>query len=146
MHALVGDWGHVTTATLTRNPTPPHYGEIKPQSPLSVPTFATNLLVNSKLAFHALLPSSLPTLVVVGDDLSDKYARTPRVKDWVAKQRSADPQRPLAAVQCVGGYHELDNEPEPMGSVVRDAVAAFPAAVLAGTTAELAVGGPCQKF
>jgi pimeloyl-ACP methyl ester carboxylesterase len=146
VHALVGDWGHVTTETLTRNPAPPHYGTITPQSPLSVPTFATNLLVNAKLAFHALLPSSLPTLVVVGDDTGDKYARTPKIKDWIVKQRAVDPQRPLAAVQCVGGFHELDNEPEPMGGAVRDVVAAFPRAALAGTTATLAVAAACRKF
>jgi len=124
LRPLLGEFGIVTQSTLTRNPNPPHEGEIKPKSPLSVPLFALNLLAESNRAKAALLPNNVPVLVVVGGIKEDRYVDTTGIIKWVGAQRE-NHKGIIRAVACAGGYHELDNEPDPMGNAVRNASAEF---------------------
>lgn len=120
---LVGDKGFVTEETLTRNPSPPHRGEITPKSPLLTPLFAPTLVVSAKLASHSGYPKALPTLVIVGGDKTDRYVDTPGVVAWT-KDRKAEGAA-LYGRACDGAFHELDNEPGATGESVRGAAAAF---------------------
>lgn len=151
-HALVGVNGIVTAETLTRNTNPPHVagGEIKPKSPLFTPVFASKLLFNAGKANCDALPA-IPTLTIVADDNADKYVRTPQVKAWAGAQRAV--HNPLMTnVQCVGSYHELDNELEPIAGQVRAMAAQFVGQALkfhAGDRVDVLdelPAGPCRTF
>jgi hypothetical protein len=107
-------------------------GPISPTSPLLHPAFATHLLANAGLAWICNLPESLPFLTVVGGEDEDRYVISSKVKDWTEKQRNGESRR--AGLECAGAYHELDNEPSPVGRDVREAAASFAAAIVNGTT------------
>lgn len=113
----------VSEATLTRNPKPPHIAEPKPRTTAETAPFPLVLAANATLAGAQQLPSSIPSLVIVGGDKEDKYANTGGVMKWVKAQRRGGAQ--IVGLQCSGAFHELDNEPDPMGRIVRDAAARF---------------------
>jgi alpha-beta hydrolase superfamily lysophospholipase len=130
----------VTNATLTRNPNPPHAGPPKPSWVGAVPAFATELLTNEQLS-GAQLPSRIPTLVIVGGDREDRYADTRGIVAWTERQDAGGAS--MHGLRCAGGYHELDNEPEPMGRAVRSAAATF---LASGGASGPAGSGGCAPF
>jgi alpha-beta hydrolase superfamily lysophospholipase len=146
VYPLVGDRGFVTQKTLTSNPNPPHLGPIQPRSPLFVPAFSASLLAHTYLAQRAALPN-LPILVFTGGDKEDVYVKTKVVQKWVLSQRSRQVGS-VAAVQCKGAWHELDNEPEPVGGFVRGLATLFATSVIDGTrfSSDLGPAAACQKF
>jgi alpha-beta hydrolase superfamily lysophospholipase len=133
----------VTNATLTRNPNPPHLGPIRPSNVFEVGAFAVQLMTNEQLAQHKneTFPADIPTLVFTGGDNEDQYASSPGVEDWVRQRRASDGAN-ITGLKCAGGFHELDNEPEPMGGAVRAAAASF----LANSNRAAPEGGGCTKF
>ena len=146
VHTLVGDWGKVTTATLTRNQTPPHLGPIKPLSPLLSPAFALDLVLNATASFADTIPPQYPVIVYTGGDQEDHYAVTSKLKTWVGKLKDRN-GAPVTAVACAGGYHELDNEPDPMGDQVRQSSTKFVKAVRGGDAGYVPMtSGPCARF
>ena len=130
----------VTDATLTRNPSPPHVGPPKPSWIGAVPAFATELLANEQLS-RAPLPAGLPVLVMTGGEETDRYAVTGGITAWAERQSRSGAL--VSALGCAGGFHEIDNEPEPMGSAVRDAAASF---LASGGTDAVASGGGCAPL
>ena len=143
---FVGEHGMVTQRTLTSNPKPPHSGPIRPGSPLFTPAFSASLLTNAALARHQDLPN-LPVLVLTGGEKEDKYVKIENVKQWAVNQRGRRAST-LVAVQCLGGFHELDNEPGVTGKTVRDLAARFASSVLDGKGffTGLAPNGVCRGF
>lgn len=117
---LPGEFGKVTQRSLLLNPNPPHKGPIKPISPLLYPGFSVSLLKNSYVARNQPVPE-LPILMLLADDQADVYANTPKIKKWYKKIKS----KKFMALQCVGAKHELDNEIEPVGTLVRDLIGNF---------------------
>ncbi len=88
----------------------------------------------------------IPTLVIVGGDVEDKYAKTPQLKIWIRTQQKQKDSK-MVAVECPGGYHELDSEPNHMGGQVRLAATNFVRQVLKGKASELSFGdGKCRNF
>lgn len=146
---LVGEAGFVTEATLTRNPSPPHRGEITPRSPFATPLFAPALLANSKLALFERYPTDVPTMVVLGGDDTDRYVDTGHVRSWTNGAEASGAR--MYGRACPGGYHELDNEPNPMGRNVRASATAFVGWVASGANGAppASVGGDdgaCRAF
>lgn len=131
---LVGTFGIVTTRTLTSNQNPPHVGRITPRSPFLTPLFATRLLFNAWRARNESFPKELPTLVLTGGDEEDRYVQTARVEAWAKGLRDGGAQ--VWNVSFPNAFHELDNEPGPVGNTVRSTSVEFVKAVLAGTLAE----------
>lgn len=123
-------WGGITTETLTRNPHPPHHGEIKPGSPYAVLPFAARMFWESKLAQWDTLPNYLPTQIFLADDDEDLFVRNDINRRW--GNRQLDSGKPVWIIQYDGAYHELDNEPEPVGVLVRDRAANFARYVFEG--------------
>lgn len=144
LHLLVGRVGLVTEGTLTRNPDPPHVGGIHPRSPLLRPLFALRLLGNSWLWSGEPMPRDTPVLVLVGGTEEDRYAYSPGLKRWAADQRKLG--APVTGVECPGGYHELDNEPDPIGRETRAAAAAFARSAAGAATSLDAALGACRRF
>jgi alpha-beta hydrolase superfamily lysophospholipase len=132
----------VSNETLTRNENPPHRGPIRPSSVTEVPVFATELTFNSGLSRDPkeVFPSGLPTLVFTGGQNEDLYANSEGVEKWVNARRATGAT--ITGLKCAGGFHELDNEPEPMGNAVRSAAASF----LASTNRSAPGGGGCASF
>lgn len=128
----------VSESTLTRNRSAPHAGPPSPSSPAFRPLFATALLTNS-FAASAQLSANIPTLVITGGQTEDEYVDTAGVEAWTTSQRNGGAE--MFGLSCAGGYHELDNEPEPMGGAVREAAARF----LAGDR-QLADAGGCAAY
>ncbi len=124
---LGGLVGRVTTQSLTHHPNPPHNGPIKPLSPVVKLRFGLDLTWNSFLARFHDLPSFMPMLVFVGGEAEDVYADSKGLKIWTANQRARG--KSVYTIKCEHGRHELDNEMEPMGSIVRLASTNFAAAV-----------------
>lgn len=124
VRALVGKAGKVTQDTLTKNPKPPHGGPIKPISPLLFPLFAADMLVNVKLSGHENFPSNIPTLFIIGDEKEDHYVSPANIEKWVGEHRKSG-NKNIAGLKCPGAMHELDNEPDPVGVLVRKAAASF---------------------
>jgi alpha-beta hydrolase superfamily lysophospholipase len=131
----------VSQETLTHNPTPPHVAPPKPSSPAFRPVFAAALVVNSKLSEAETLPPKVPTLVMTGGELEDRYVNTDGVIAWTEAQR--DVGADTTGLQCAGGFHELDNEPAGIGDVVRGASAKF---LASGGSAKPAASGSCKPF
>jgi alpha-beta hydrolase superfamily lysophospholipase len=129
--AIVGEHGVITERTLTHNPNPPHIGGIKPKSPFLKPVFATRLLANAALARATALPSRLPVLTLLADDVADVYVKTPEVRAWALREKAASPA-PRQVFQCEGGRHELDNESENIGLQIRQLIGEFSIALLSG--------------
>ena len=127
--AIIGEAGFVTEGTLTRNPSPPHRGPITPKTPLATPLFAPKLLLNGALARHTHYPT-VPTLVVLGGDDTDRYVDIRGVDAWM-RDVERDGGR-IEGRRCAGGFHELDNEPAPMGPAVRSATSDFAGWIVAG--------------
>lgn len=119
---IIGEAGFVTEDSLTRNPSPPHRGAITPKSPFATPLFAPKLLLNGALARRTKYPS-VPTLVVLGGDDTDRYVDIRGVSDWMAKVEREGGR--IEGRRCAGGFHELDNEPAPMGPAVRSTTSDF---------------------
>lgn len=136
----------VENETLTRNPSPPHTGPIAPVRPAVWPV-ATNLLYHARVARSTRLPKNVPVLTVVGGDEEDVYAKSADIRAWVTDKR--DEGALSLGLSCPGGYHEIDNEPEPMGPQVQRSLGQFATAVLEGTTAtsvETTADDACQTF
>lgn len=130
----------VSEETLTRNPSPPHVAPPAPSSPAFRPLFAAALLINEQLS-GADIPATIPTLVVNGGEDEDRYVVTKGVVAWTKAQR--EDGGTVTGYSCAGGYHELDNEPEPMGQSVRDAAATF---LASGGTAKIVEAGGCTPY
>lgn len=150
VHPLLGRHGIVTDGTLTQNPAPPHHGGIplRNRSPLLHPAFAARFLVNAFVRSRAPLPSGLPTLIFLGGDAEDRYADSPRVREWALRQRAGGAT--ILGLQCAGGFHELDNEDDPargltIGREVRAAAAAFARGVVFGPL-EARASSSCRPF
>jgi alpha-beta hydrolase superfamily lysophospholipase len=141
---IVGQAGTVTSETLTRNLQPPHMGEIKPKSPLLTPIFASNILLNSNLAYQQSFPVSIPLLIFVGGDEEDRYVNSASLKKWAAKRYDAGGR--VLSVSCEGGFHELDNEPDEMGQQVRRVAVDFVTGVLGDFGYVKVAPGPCQRI
>ncbi|MBX3212191.1 MAG: alpha/beta hydrolase [Labilithrix sp.] len=135
----------VRRETLTRNEDPPHTGPITPTRPALYP-IAANLLVHASRARAEALPAGVPVLTITGGDEEDVYAKSAEVRSWVGDQR----RRGAAThgLDCPGGFHEIDNEPAPMGPSVRSAAATFAEDVLTGEPREPAgySAGPCTGY
>jgi pimeloyl-ACP methyl ester carboxylesterase len=123
VYPLVGSNGIVTADTLTNNPAA-NQCPIKPSSPLLDPLFASNLLLNSGLAWTGSI--SVRSLVFAAGDTEDKYVITSGVKSWVGQNQCGGPgEYSMGGIQCPGAKHELDNEPSPVGDYVRTATVEF---------------------
>lgn len=151
VYPLVGRHGVVTEGSLTRNPAPPHAGGIplRNRSPLLRPLFAVRFLWTTLWRTDKPLPPSVPTLLFLGGEREDRYADTPRVKEWSSRQRAAGAR--ILGLQCRGAYHELDNEDDPArgistGAEVRSAAAAFARSVAAGQAPAAAATATCDPF
>jgi alpha-beta hydrolase superfamily lysophospholipase len=120
---LVGEMGIVTRRSLTRNPTPPTAGEIRPKSPFLSPVFAANIQWNAFRSRASIYPA-VPTLVLIGDQRNDSYVDSSNVALWAANQ-NADHSAEIVVKQFIGAWHELDNEPGETGASVRAEVASF---------------------
>jgi alpha-beta hydrolase superfamily lysophospholipase len=131
---LVGKAGFVTEDTLTRNPSPPHRGEITPRSPIETPLFAPVLLANAGLAAIAEYPTNIPTLLLLGGKDTDRYVDTAKVASWAEVVESEGAE--IYGRSCPGGYHELDNEPGATGESVREASSVFAAWIAEGKKGE----------
>ena len=147
VYSLVGESGSVTQASLTNNPSPPHYGTITPGSPLHKPLFATKLLTNAQLSWQQQYPEDKRTLVIVADDDQDMYAKSADLRGWVASQRTSTAVK-ILGVQCAGAKHELDNEPAPIGPQVRKLATAFALTVVDANAPAIGslVTPPCGSF
>lgn len=139
--------GRVQNETLTRNPNPPHTGPIAPVRPAVWP-IAGNLLLHARTARRTPLPRSVPVLTVVGGDDEDVYAKSADIRSWVEETREAGAT--AYGLSCPGGYHEIDNEPAPMGPLVQSALGNFASHLIAtdptGAELPLAEGDTCQWF
>lgn len=113
---LVGKYGTVTKETISSNPEPA-VCPIKPTSPMKVFFFASSLLSESLLSVASPWPKDIPTLVFTAGH--DKYVLTEGVNEWVEHHKS------IIGVTCANSFHEMDNEPVPVGHTVREAAAAF---------------------
>lgn len=135
----------VREETLTRNPAPPHTGPIAPTRPSTFP-IAMNILHHAGRARREALPTAIPVLTVVGGDAEDVYADSPRVRRWVVDKRAEGARS--SGLSCPGGYHEIDNEPDPMGSQVRHELGRFATSATRGEDyAPVAQqGAPCVAF
>lgn len=118
VHPLVGEFGLVTTKTLTHNRNPPHQGPINPRSPLLTPVFSAKLLQNALLARENPLPKSVPMLTLLAGETEDKYVRSLNVKDWALETRLKFGVKSHGYL-CENARHELDNEPRPVGEFIR---------------------------
>jgi alpha-beta hydrolase superfamily lysophospholipase len=130
----------VSEETLTRNTHPPHVAPPSPSSPAFRPLFAAALLINEQLS-GATVPATIPTLVVSGGETEDRYVVTRGVVSWAEAQRADGGT--ITGLSCAGGYHELDNEPEPMGQSVRDAAATF---LASGGASAIGAAGGCTPY
>jgi len=138
--------GQVEAATLTRNPYPPHTGPIAPVRPSIFP-IAANLLWHADEAREERLPEGIPVLTVVGGVDEDVYAKSREVRTWVLEKRAEGAA--TSGLACAGGYHEIDNEPAPMGGEVCEALGRFAEeAVKPGRSLEPleVVPGACASF
>jgi alpha-beta hydrolase superfamily lysophospholipase len=131
----------VTNEKLTRNKNPPHVGPIRPKNVLQVGVFGAELTFNEQVSQSTDFPSDIPTLVFTGGDTEDLFAATKGVEDWVTEKRTNNKAQ-IQNLKCAGGFHELDNEPEPMGGAVRNAAATY----LAGTNRVVLEGGGCTSL
>jgi alpha-beta hydrolase superfamily lysophospholipase len=134
----------VRNETLTRNPNPPHTGPIRPTRPVIFP-IAANLLYQAGQARETALPITTPILTVVGGDVEDIYAKSAGLRSWVlgARESGAD----ITGLSCEGGYHELDNEIEPMGNQVRTELGRFAESVVKKSGYQPVAGQvPCSGF
>jgi alpha-beta hydrolase superfamily lysophospholipase len=120
VYKIPGDMGIVTMDSLLSNPNPPHLGDISPGSPLAFPLFSLDLISTSVLARLESVPEQ-PVMMILGDDVADVYANTPKIKKWFRSARSAK----FTGFQCAGAKHELDNEIEPIGQTVRNLILNF---------------------
>lgn len=120
VYPVPGVMGFVTMDSLLSNPNPPHLGEISPSTPLAYPLFGADLIATSLLARFESVPNK-SVMMLLGDDVLDVYANTPKIKKWFKTARSAD----FVAYQCDGAKHELDNEIEPIGQNVRSLIINF---------------------
>lgn len=136
----------VRLETLTRNEDPPHTGPIAPTRPAIYP-IAMNILHHAGVARSEALPSGVPVLTVAGGDDEDVYAKSDEIRQWVIDQRTKGGS--TYGLSCRGGYHEIDNEPEPMGESVRDVTARFASDTITGVTETNRAdyeAGPCSRF
>jgi alpha-beta hydrolase superfamily lysophospholipase len=142
VHAFLGT---VKNETLTRNPKPPHTGPIRPTRPAIFP-IAANILYHGDQAHRTSMPVGIPVLTVVGGDEEDVYAKSQGVRSWVQGRRAEGVT--MLGLSCPGGYHEIDNEPAPMGPSVRRELGRFAEAVLDKTTyaAPLGADVACRGF
>lgn len=124
VHAFLGK---VQNATLTRNPSPPHTGPIAPTRPAIFP-IAANILYHGDRAFRRPMPEGVPILTVVGGDEEDVYAKSEGVRSWVIERRMGGAN--MMGLSCPGGYHEIDNEPAPMGPIVQKELGNFATSVV----------------
>lgn len=135
---IVGELQLITWESLTSNVNAPGYGKpMKPMSPLEVPMFAARLFATSLLSRVGSFPKDIPTLVLLGGEDEDVYAKTSKVKEWVSKRRGDGAN--VVGVQCPGMKHQLDNEIAPFGDAVRRLAATFD-----GSSPIDA--GPCELF
>lgn len=142
---MVGKNGFVTDSTLSSHPQPPRAGPTRPQAPVQALLFGVSLLHHAELARNAALPTSLPVLLIVGGQHSDRYVKSDDLIGWAELQRTHEVA--LSGLACAGAYHELDNEPEPIGSQVRRAVVAFAsAAARPGTAMPSLPQDACMPF
>src|SRR5690606_26007944 len=130
---------------LTSNPAPPHVAPPQPKSPLEAPGLMIELLREASAARSAPYPSGLPTLVVTGGDESDTFVDSARIRDWVLGRR-ANGEVEIVGLDCPGAYHEVDNEPEPVGGTVRAASGDFFDAIMGGAPRELSPGPGCRTY
>lgn len=122
--------------------------EITPNAPLKNLAFGARLLFAATQSWSQALPPDLTTMVFLADD-EDQYVMTKKVKDWVGAQRANYISR-VAAYQCKGARHELDNEPEEFGgAIVRSLSVQFAEAMAKGEGWDSKVikgEGPCSGF
>jgi alpha-beta hydrolase superfamily lysophospholipase len=133
----------VSNETLTRNPDPPHTGPIQPTRPSTFP-IAANLLYHAGEAREHSLPPGVPVLTVVGGDEEDVYAKSKGIRNWALDQRSRGADS--IGLACAGGYHEIDNEPAPMGPQVQYELGAFAESVIKNKAYASPRTGACQGF
>jgi pimeloyl-ACP methyl ester carboxylesterase len=149
--------GEVTQSTLTHDPNPPHVGPIAPASPLwskLIFHFSPDLMLNSALSQGQEYPLSVPTLVFIGGEREDVYAKSRVVRSWVDEQneyRKAQGNQNIISVQCPHAMHEMDNElPEFGGLEVRRTAALFAADVVKGASvlvpASNSFGSVCRRI
>lgn len=131
--------GMVTQDTLTHDPAPPHVGPIEPSTPFwskLIMGFSPDLMLNAALSKEQTYPAGLPTLVFIGGEHEDVYAKSHVVRAWVEEQnanREAEGAQNMVSIQCPHAMHEVDNElPEFGGVEVRRTAAAFAADVVKG--------------
>ena len=82
----------------------PHREEIKPNSPLKVPHFSVNLLMNAEHLKNKIISSSVKGFVLLsGED--DTYVNAERTKKIISKNA---PHFKIKSYE--GALHEIDNE------------------------------------
>lgn len=139
----IGGDGFIRSSTWTRSPRPPHEGEITPKSMHYTPIFAGHIANAATVAQTEPWPAGLPMLILVGGDREDLYVNTSQVKKWALAQKFAG--KSMMTAQCAGAFHELDNEPDPVGTSVRSASADFLSSLVDGRTPE-PPGKGCTGF
>lgn len=94
----------LTRRTYTADGSDPHVEDIKPKSPLNVPLFAANLVMNSLASKKWRIPGHVKGLVLLaGDD--DKYVNTRSVREVVETNAQQ-----FEIIQFKDSFHEIDNE------------------------------------
>lgn len=108
----VGERMRITLASLTQNrflgAKDPHIDEIRPNSPLKAPGFATNLLSTAMLARTWKMPKSVKGLVLLSSR-EDTYVDSPKTIKVLDKNAS---HFKYFMYEGTGALHELDNELE----------------------------------
>ncbi len=140
----------ITSETLSHNQAAAQR-EIKPTSPLKHLPFAARMLIDATLSWQPPFPSDLQTLILIADN-DDRYVQSPLLRKWVGSHRSNYVSR-IAAYQCVGARHALDNEPDEFGGeFVRGVSRDFARAVARGEQWKESMESrttypfPCQSF
>jgi alpha-beta hydrolase superfamily lysophospholipase len=124
VYPLVGGDGIIRNESLLSNLKPPHIDEPKPVSPLLTPIFSSTLIYNGLLARKTGL-SDVPTLIFIGGEknfsrgklVGDSYAKSSVLKEFVTTQKEKGTN--VKSVVCPLSKHEMDNEIEEIGSIVR---------------------------
>lgn len=121
---FVGEEGVVTTRTLTSNPSPPHLGPIHPRSPLLSPIFAAHLLGSTKTVWEKGIFKDIPVLTLAAGNTRDVYTNSNETIRWAKEQKEKFGVN-MTTFQCDTSFHEMDNEPDPVGEWTRKAITSF---------------------
>lgn len=142
VYPCVGEKCFITNRTLNQDNSLQNR-EIKPNTPLTRPGFATKLVTNAALSWNEELPN-VPVQVFVASEDGDKYVISKKLKKWIAQKRSEGAN--ISALECKNAFHELDNETDAVGGrQVREMSQEFASSTLRNK-APKKISGPCQEI